>query len=134
MYSLLNRQYGGKVGDLRSYILALEDERDRASTRYDELMGRVVGILGDEYRELRTDSKVFMEKLTEVLGEDLKESRVDQKALAERLADIDGLRTRIVTLEKEKEQLKEKHDSQVESLKVGHKEEVGKLSAEISTN
>ena len=25
VYSLLNKQYGGKVGDLRSYIMSLED-------------------------------------------------------------------------------------------------------------
>ena len=45
VYNLLNKQYGGKVGDLRSYILSLEDERNRANTRYDDLMGRVIGIL-----------------------------------------------------------------------------------------
>jgi len=99
VYALLNKQYGGKVGDLRSYIMTLEDERNRANTRYDELMGRVVGILGEEYKELRTDSKAFMEKLTTILGEDIKESRIDHKALAERLADIDGLRTQIAELD-----------------------------------
>ncbi len=116
IYTLLNKQYGGKVGDLRSYIMTLEDDRDRANVKYDELMGRVVGILGEEYKELRTDSNVFMEKLTTVLGEDLKESKIDQKALAERLADIDGLRSQVKTLEKEKEQLKEKHESQIAGL------------------
>jgi hypothetical protein len=45
--ALVNKQYGGKVGDLRSYIMTLEDERNGANTRYDELMGRVVGILGE---------------------------------------------------------------------------------------
>jgi len=112
-YALLNRQYGGKVGDLRSYIMTLQEERDRANARYDELMGRVVGILGDEYKDLRTDSKEFMERMTTILGEDLKESKIDKKELAEKLADIDGLRSRITTLEKEKEQLKEKHESQI---------------------
>jgi len=116
IYTLLNKQYGGKVGDLRSYIMTLEDDRDRANVKYDELMGRVVGILGEEYKELRTDSNVFMEKLTTVLGEDLKESKIDQKALAERLADIDGLRSQVKTLEKEKEQLKEKYESQIAGL------------------
>ena len=82
VYALLNKQYGGKVGDLRSYIMALEEDRDRANTRYDELLGRVVGILGDEYMELRTDSKEYMERLTTVLGEDLKESKIDHEALA----------------------------------------------------
>jgi len=90
VYALLNKQYGGKVGDLRSYIMTLEDERNRANTRYDDLMGRVVGILGEEYKELRTDSKVFMEKLTTILGEDMKASKIDQRALAESLADIDN--------------------------------------------
>jgi len=113
VYALLNKQYGGKVGDLRSYIMTLEDDRDRANMRYDELMGRVIGILGEEYKELKTDSKVFMEKLTTVLGEDLKESKINQESLAERLADIDGLRTRIVTLEKEKEQLEAGYESQI---------------------
>ena len=103
IYALLNKQYGGKVGDLRSYIMTLEDERDRASTRYDELMGRVIGILGDEYKNLRTDSKAFMENLTTIMGEDLKESKINQEALAERLADIDGLRSQIRRLDKEKE-------------------------------
>ena len=115
-YTLLNKQYGGKVGDLRSYIMTLEDDRDRANVKYDELMGRVVGILGEEYKELRTDSNVFMEKLTTVLGEDIKESKIDQKALAERLADIDGLRSQVKTLEREKEQLKEKYESQIAGL------------------
>ena len=104
VYALLNRQYGGQMGDLRSYILTLEDERNGANTRYDELMGRVVGTLGEEYKDLRTDSNAFMEKLTTVLGEDAKQSKIDQAALAERLADIDGLREQVKTLTQEKEQ------------------------------
>jgi DNA repair exonuclease SbcCD ATPase subunit len=116
IYALLNKQYGGKVGDLRSYIMTLEDDRDRANAKYDELMGRVVGILGEEYKELRTDSKVFMEKLTTVLGEDLKEAKIDQKAIAERLADIDGLRSQVKTMEREKEQLREKYETQIAGL------------------
>ena len=55
VYSLMNKQYGGKMGDLRSYIMTLEDERNRANDKYDELMGRVIGILGEEYKELRSD-------------------------------------------------------------------------------
>ena len=150
VYSLLNKQYGGKVGDLRSYILALEDERDRANMRYDELMGRAIGILGDEYKELRTDSKIFMEKLTTVLGDDLKESKINQGALAERLADIDGLRGQIITLDaekkqltgkfeaqidslgKDKEQLKEAHESKITALSNEHKEEVATLKSQIA--
>ncbi len=116
VYGLLNKQYGGQMGDLRSYIMALEDERDRANTRYDDLMGRVVGILGDEYKELRTDSNSFMEKLTTVLGEDAKQSRIDQAELAERLADIDGLRAQIRTLGEEKQQLEQQHESRVTEL------------------
>jgi hypothetical protein len=116
VYGLLNKQYGGKVGDLRSYIMGLEDDRDRANIRYDDLMGRVIGILGDEYKELRTDSKEFIEKLTKTLGEDLKDAKIDQKALAERLADIDGLRSQIITLNKEKEQIKEKYEVQIADL------------------
>ena len=92
VYSLLNKQYGGKVGDLRSYIMALEDERNRANMRYDELMGKVVGILGEEYKSLRTDSNAFMDKLTTIMGEDAKTAKINYSELAERLADIDGLR------------------------------------------
>ena len=77
VYSQLSKQYGGKVGDLRSYILTLEEERDRANLRYDELMGRAIGILGEEYKELKTDSNQFMEKLTDVMGEDIKASRIN---------------------------------------------------------
>jgi len=131
VYALLNKQYGGKVGDLRSYIMALEEERNRANDKYDELMGRVVGILGDEYKELRTDSKEFMEKLTATLGEDLKESKIDQAALAERLADIDGLRSQIKTLDSEKKQLMEGYESQITALKDEHSEEVGTLRSQI---
>ena len=133
VYALLNKQYGGKVGDLRSYILSLEDERNRANVRYDELMGRVVGILGDEYKDLRTDSKEFIEKLTTTLGEDLKESKIDQSALVERLADIDGLRTQIKTLDEEKNQLKEKYESQITALKNEHNEERRDLRSQIKT-
>ena len=132
IYTLLNRQYGGKVGDLRSYIMTLQEERDGANARYDELLGRVVGILGDEYKELRTDSKAFMERLTAVLGEDIKESRIDHKALAERLADIDGLRSQIKTLEAEKEQLKESYESQIAVLKNERAEEVESLRSQIA--
>jgi predicted nuclease with TOPRIM domain len=132
VYALLNKQYGGKVGDLRSYIMTLEDERNRANTRYDELMGRVVGILGEEYKELRTDSKAFMEKLTTILGEDIKESRIDHRALAERLADIDGLRSKIETLRKEKEQLRENHESQITTLRDEYNEEAKKLRKQIA--
>ena len=131
VYGLLNKQYGGKVGDLRSYLMALEEERDRANMRYDELMGRVVGILGDEYKELRTDSKEFMERFTTVLGEDLEKSRIDHEALAGKLADIDGLRSQINTLNKEMEQLKERHKSQMTALKNEHDEEVGDLRSQI---
>jgi DNA repair exonuclease SbcCD ATPase subunit len=130
-YTLLNRQYGGKVGDLRSYIMTLEEERDRANMRYDELMGRVVGILGDEYKDLRSDSKEFMERLTTVLGEDLKESKIDKKELAEKLADIDGLRSRITGLEKENEDLKSKHESEINSIQDEHMEEVKDLKSQI---
>jgi len=132
IYALLNKQYGGKVGDLRSYIMALEEERNRANDKYDELMGRVVGILGDEYKELRTDSKEFMEKLTATLGEDLKESKIDQAALAERLADIDGLRSQIKTLDSEKKQLMEGYESQITALKDEHSEEVRTLRSQIA--
>jgi len=132
IYTLLNKQYGGKVGDLRSYIMTLEEERDRANGRYDELMGRVVGMLGDEYKESRTDSKVLMEKLTTILGEDVKESRIDHEALAETLADIDGLRSQIKTLDKEKKQLEEGYESQIAALKNEHNEEVGNLRSQIA--
>jgi hypothetical protein len=30
VYALLDKQYGGKVGDLRSYTMTLQEERDRA--------------------------------------------------------------------------------------------------------
>jgi len=133
VYGLLNRQYGGKVGDLRSYIMSLEEERNHANTRYDDLMGRVIGILGDEYKELRTDSKEFIEKLTKTLGEDLKEAKIDQEALAARLADIDGLRSQIRTLDKEKLELKERYESQIADLKSDHKEEAKNLSSQIDS-
>ncbi|MFC1972353.1 hypothetical protein ACFLVE_02990 [Chloroflexota bacterium] len=132
IYALLNRQYGGKVGDLRSYIMTLEDERNRANTRYDELMGRVVGILGEEYKELRTDSKEFMERLTTVLGEDLKESKIDKKVLAESLADIDGLRQQIKDLTQEKEQQKESYESQIAAMTNEHDEKVKDLSSQMA--
>lgn len=126
VYSLLNRQYGGKVGDLRSHIMALQDERDRANTRYDDLMGRVVGILGEEYKELRSDSRQFMEKLTNILGEDLKESKIDQQALAEKLADIDGLRNQIVSLTKENEEQKKTYESRLEEQKKSYEQQLEK--------
>jgi archaellum component FlaC len=132
IYALFNKQYGGKVGDLRSYIMTLEDDRNRANTRYDELMGRVVGILGDEYKELRTDSKTFMEKLTATLGEDIKESKINHEALAARLANIDGLRDQIKTISEEKEQLKERYESQITALKNEHDEETGNLKSQIA--
>ncbi len=116
IYTLLNKQYGGKVGDLRSYIMTLEEERDWANANYDELMGRVVGILGEEYKGLRTDSKEFMEKLTGVLGEDLKESRINHEALAAKLADIDGLRSQVKTLHEEKAQMEESHKAEIAGL------------------
>ena len=132
VYDLLNKQYGGKVGDLRSYLMALEEERDRANIRYDELMGRVVGILGEEYRELRTDSRAFMEKLTNVLGEDLEKSRIDHEALAGKLADIDGLRSQVIALTDEKEKLRENLESQISALKNEHAEALDKLKGQIA--
>jgi chromosome segregation ATPase len=139
VYALMNKQYGGKVGDLRSYIMTLEDERNRANARYDELMGRVVGILGEEYKELRTDSKVFMEKLNTTLGEDLKESRIDHEALAAKLADIDGLRSQITALKAAKKELKETYESQIKTLeadkkdlKKTHESQISGLKSEFS--
>ncbi len=131
VYALLNKQYGGQMGDLRSYILTLEDERNRANTRYDELMGRVVGTLGEEYRDLRTDSNAFMEKLTTVLGEDMRTSRIDQAALAERLADIDGLRAQLRALTQEKERL-EARIAELDSRIANLESEKSSLSAEIA--
>jgi DNA repair exonuclease SbcCD ATPase subunit len=131
-YALLNKQYGGKVGDLRSYIMSLEDERNRANTRYDDLMGRVVGMLGDEYKDLRTDSQMFMERFAAILGEDLKESKIDHKALAEKLADIDGLRAQIVNLGKEKEQQKESYESRLEELTNEYDKEIENLKSQIA--
>lgn len=120
VYNLMNHQYGGKMGNLRDYIMNLEDERNRANTRYDELMGRVIGILGEEYRQLRTDSREFMEKLNSTLGEDIKASKIDQKSLAESLANIDGLRKQIADLEKTRQELVDKHTSEVNGLKEKH--------------
>ena len=132
VYALLNKQYGGRVGDLRSYIMTLEDERNRANMRYDELMGRVVGILGDEYKDLRTDSKEFMERLTTILGEDLKESKIDGKALAESLADIDGLRQQIKDLTQEKEKQKESYESQITAIRNENDERANGLRSQIA--
>ena len=132
VYSLLNKQYGGKVGDLRSYIMTLEDDRNRANTRYDELMGRVVGILGEEYKDMRTNSKVFMEKLNTTLGEDLKESRIDHEALAAKLADIDGLRSQIDALKADKKDLKKTHESQIKTLEAEKKELKETYESQIS--
>ena len=142
VYALLNRQYGGKMGDLREYLMSLEDEKNRANTRYDELMGRVIGILGDEYKQLRVDANQFMEKLNATLGEDIKASKIDQKALVESLGDIDGLRRQLATLEKEKQTLIEKHQQEISSLKekqeaalvarrTEHRDEVKELKAEM---
>ena len=117
VYNQLSKQYGGKVGDLRSYIMTLEEERDRANARYDELMGRAIGILGEEYRDLRTDSKEFMEKLTNVMGDDLKASRINSETITEKLADIDGLRSELRTLTLEKERLAETAVKEKEYLK-----------------
>jgi len=132
VYTLLNRQYGGKVGDLRSHILALEEQRDRAKANYDELMGRVVGILGSEYRDLRIDSNALMGKLTATLGSNLEKAGIDHKALAESLADIDGLRAQIKTLDRKKEQLMEKHELQIAVLENQHSEQVGNLESQIA--
>ena len=118
---------------MKSYIMSLEEERDHANRRYDDLMGRVIGILSDEYKDLRTDSQEFIEKLTKTLGDDLKDAKIDQKALAERLADIDGLRAQITTLSNEKEQLKEKHESQTAELKSERKEEIRNLEMQIDS-
>ena len=132
VYGLLNRQYGGKMGDLRSYIMTLEDERNRANVRYDELMGKVVGILGSEYQSLRTDSNAFMEKLTSLMGDDVKASKINYGELAERLADIDGLRAQVKTLEQEKRKLTETYEAQIASLKDTHHVEVARMDLQIN--
>jgi len=131
VYGMMNKQYGGQMGDLRSYIMTLEDERTKANDRYDDLMSRVVGTLGEEYKDLRTDSNQFMEKLTTVLGEDAKQSRIDQAALAEKLADIDGLREQVKSLTQDKEQQQQQiaeRDSKIGSLE----SEKTRLTAELA--
>ena len=133
VYNLLNRQYGGKVGDLRSYIMSLEDERNRANIRYDELMGKVVGILGSEYQSLRTDSNAFMEKLTTLMGDDVKASKINYSELAERLADIDGLRAQVKTVEREKRQLTESYEAQIADLKRQNDTEVARMDSQINS-
>ena len=119
------------MGNLKEYLNKLEDDRDRANIRYDELMGRVVGILGDEYKDLRTDSNQFMDKLTTLMGEDAKASKIDQKALAESLADIDGLRSRIKELEAEKKKLAEDYDAHLACLNTERREEQKNFQAKI---
>ena len=131
VYTLMNRQYGGKVGDLRSYIMTLEDDRNKAKDKYDELMGRVVGMLGEEYRNLRTDSNEFMANLTNVLGDNLKETKFDQQALAERLADIDGLRLQVQNLTQEKTKLTESYESRLATQQADHKVEVRELNTKL---
>ena len=131
VYQMLNRQYGGKMGDLKAYINSLQDERDRSKDKYDDLMGRVVGILGEEYKELRTDSKEFMQKLTTTLGEDLKESKIDQQALAETLADIDGLRNQIKQLKQEKISLIEGYEEKIAQIYRENEEKAATLKEEI---
>lgn len=116
VFELLNRQYGGRMGDLRSYIAKLEDDRDRANDKYDELMGRVVGILGNEYKELRTDSNKFMDRLTQIMGDDIKATKIDQAALAERLGDIDGLRAEVSKLQAENKRLTEDYEKRLTDL------------------
>lgn len=131
IFDQLNRQYGGRMGNLKAYINKLEDDKDRANIRYDELMGRVVGILGDEYKELRTDSNQFMDRLTTLMGEDAKASKIDQKALAESLADIDGLRSQIKELGSEKKKLTEDYDAQLARLNAERDEEQKLSQAKI---
>jgi hypothetical protein len=132
IYEMLNRQYGGKMGDMRSYILALEDERNRANMRYDELMGKVVGILGDEYKSLRTDSNAFMEKLTTLMGEDMKASKINYSELASKLADIDSLRDQVKELEGEKIQLTQNYEDRISMLEGARSEEKTKFEARIT--
>ena len=132
IYDQLNQQYGGKVGNLRSYIMSLEEDRDRANTRYDDLMGRVIGILGDEYKALRTDSNTFMEKLTTLMGEDREAAKIDQKDLAERLGDIDGLRAQIQALNGKKKQQKESAEVEMAAQKKEHTDELKKLQDHIT--
>ncbi len=130
VYTRLNQQYGGKMGNLRDYIMNLEDERNRANTRYDELMGRVIGILGEEYRQLRTDSNEFMQKLNSTLGEDLKASKIDQQSLAESLGNIDGLRKQIVDLEKARQELADKHTSEMKETRDRYESQAATARAE----
>jgi len=135
VYGQLSKQYGGKVGDLRAYIMNLEEERDNANRRYDDLMGRAIGILGEEYKDLKTDSNEFMQKLTEVMGEDLKVSRINSEALTEKLADMDGLRSQIRTLLKDKEELAETAIREKEEIKVRYESQIteaGKHKVEIN--
>jgi hypothetical protein len=137
VYGQLSKQYGGKVGDLRAYIMNLEEERDNANRRYDDLMGRAIGILGEEYKDLKTDSNEFMQKLTEVMGEDLKVSRISSEALTEKLADMDGLRSQIRTLMKDKEELAETAAREKEQIKVRYESQIadiaGKHKVEINS-
>ncbi len=130
VYTKLNQQYGGKMGNLRDYIMNLEDERNRANTRYDELMGRVIGILGEEYRQLRTDSNEFMQKLNATLGEDLKASKIDQTSLAESLGNIDGLRKQVAELERSRQELAEKHTAEMKEARAEYREELKELKDE----
>lgn len=130
VYTKLNQQYGGKMGNLRDYIMNLEDERNRANIRYDELMGRVIGILGEEYRQLRTDSNEFMNKLNATLGEDLKASKIDQTSLAESLGNIDGLRKQITELEKSRQELADKHVAEMKETKDRYESQAATARAE----
>lgn len=141
-YHYLSKEYGGRVGDLRAYLMQLEEERERAiaqrdqaNARYDDLVAKGIGALAEGYKDLRIDSKEFMEKLTALVETDREVARIDLSAVTEKLADIDGLREQIKTLNEEKKQLTEKTEeyaSQLAMLKNEHAEKVKQLSSQIT--
>ena len=71
IYSVLNKQYGGKVGDMRSYIMTLEDERNRANDKFDELNGKgfVLGV-NEKYSYQQYTYENWSEGQTILIGTD----------------------------------------------------------------
>ncbi|MCK4580689.1 MAG: hypothetical protein KAU10_05010 [Dehalococcoidia bacterium] len=127
-YAALHEQYSKELGGLETQIEAVEGERDKVRTNYDNLVDRVADVVGGDHDELKANYNQLVERLAEV-----EHLRSQVAALNKEKAQLTkSYDTQIANLGKEKTKLTEGYESQIATLRDEHATELGTLSSQLS--
>jgi uncharacterized phage infection (PIP) family protein YhgE len=117
-YAALSEQYSHQANNLHSQIDAVSRERDKEKGHYDNLVQKVADVVGEDYDALKTNYNHVVESLS----------------------DIEHLKKQTLVLNKEKADLAQKYESQIDNLNKEHnslaeelRRQIGKLETQISS-